>query len=85
MRADLWVGSIVLQLMKYEIMTPVETCLEWSIPLVLVRRKINKAFTMTWKVPVILPRTSLGEHSDTYAGATADIPPMPNPEITRPA
>ena len=40
---------------------------------------------MTWKVPVILPRTSLGEHSDTYAGATADIPPMPNPDITRPA
>jgi len=49
------------------------------------KEKINKALTMTWKVPVILPRTSLGEHSDTYAGATADIPPMPNPEITRPA
>lgn len=41
--------------------------------------------TMIWKSPVIRPRTSLGEHSDTNAGATAEMAPMPRPATTRPA
>ena len=40
--------------------------------------------TMIWNNPVILPRTSLGEHSDTYAGETAEIAPIPKPDMTRP-
>ena len=40
---------------------------------------------MSWKRPVIRPRTSFGEHSATYAGATAEIAPMPTPEMIRPA
>ena len=41
--------------------------------------------TMIWNMPVMRPRTSLGQHSDTNAGATAEIAPMPSPAITRPA
>lgn len=41
--------------------------------------------TMIWNMPVILPRTFFGQHSETYAGATAEMPPMPRPETTRPA
>ena len=41
--------------------------------------------TMIWNRPVIRPRTSFGEHSDTYAGATAEIAPTPTPATTRPA
>ena len=46
---------------------------------------ITPVATMIWKRPVILPRTSLGAHSDTKAGETAEMPPIPNPEMTRPA
>ena len=41
--------------------------------------------TKTWARPVILPRTSFGEHSETKAGATAEMPLMPKPEMVRPA
>ena len=41
--------------------------------------------TMIWNKPVIRPRTSLGEHSETYAGATAEMAPIPTPATTRPA
>ena len=39
---------------------------------------------VTWKRPVVRPRTCFGEHSDTKAGATAEIAPIPIPEMTRP-
>jgi hypothetical protein len=38
---------------------------------------ITPTATVIWNRPVILPRTSFGEHSETNAGATA--------LITRPA
>ena len=40
--------------------------------------------TMIWAIPVILPRTSFGAHSETKVGATAEIPPIPSPAMTRP-
>ncbi len=41
--------------------------------------------TMIWKQPVMRPRTSFGQHSDTNAGATAEMAPIPTPATTRPA
>lgn len=41
--------------------------------------------TMIWNRPVIRPRTSFGEHSETKAGATAEIAPIPTPAMTLPA
>lgn len=48
-------------------------------------RQIKSLLTMIWNKPVIRPRTSFGEHSETYAGDTAEMAPIPMPDMTRPA